>query len=207
MSYSVINVPTAECRHRPVGKDTRLVDRFRFWFIFPDYQNRWFSYTVGMVKCTKCGQVLRIPGAYCSIPTNLLYFACFALFTWWELPWLMGMLGTNLFLLAVCHVAVAVPVYFLFDRVVWFSVMHLCRWRSVAVPPEEQKAFIDRESRRFGMDRRFKCAIYFLAHVLICRLMEDELGRRASALLLADHFLLTILIFTGGLFKTPAHDS
>ena len=156
------NHSASDCRHRPVGRSTRLIDRFRFWFIFTDYTKLKHCYTVGMVKCAKCGEVLRIPELYYSIPANLLYLLCYTALTFWSYTLLISFAPQSKLLLAIYIFAILFLTYHLIDRAFWFAVMHFCKWRSIVVNPEEQNAFIRNESERFEYDRRIKFSMWFL---------------------------------------------
>ena len=156
------NHSVSDCRHRPVGRNTRFIDRFRFWFIFTDYAKFKHCYTVGMVKCVKCGEVLRIPELYYSIPVNLLYLVCYAALTFWQCTLFISVAHQNKILLVICVFAALFLTYLLVDRLFWFAVMHFCKWHSEVVNPEDQKAFIQNESERFEYDRRIKSSMCLL---------------------------------------------
>ena len=165
------NHPISVCRHTPVGIRTRLRDRFRYWFIFTDHSMRSFSYTVGMVKCAKCGELICIPDLYYSLPFNLLYMACCAILVWGEIELLIVGALQNRILLFSCVIALLLLTYLLVDRVIWFVMMHICKWRAVVINPEEHEIFIQNESKRFADDRQIKRIMCFLGTGLGCYLI------------------------------------
>ena len=160
--------PIAECRHMPVGSKTPLTDHFRYWFIFADHSFLSFSYTVGMPKCAKCGKRIRIPDFYYSLPFNLLYLVCFTIIAWGEIALLNTFALSKDFLLLFCVIVLLLLTYLLVDRVVWFVLMHICRWRAVAIDQVEHKTFLQRESKRFTDDRLIKRIMWLLGIGLGC---------------------------------------
>lgn len=162
MRNEKINHPTEGCRHSPVGRTTRLINHFRYWFIFTDYSIYSFSYTVGMVKCAKCGKLLRIPDMFYSFPYNLLYMVCYAIITWGEMKLLTAYASSNVIALGCCIFATLLVTYFVVDRVLWFGIMHFCKWKPENVNSHNHKLFVQRESKRFADDRKIKYGMWFL---------------------------------------------
>lgn len=164
MSNERIEPNVGECRHSPVGESTRLIDHFRYWFIFTKFSILSFSYTVGLVKCTKCGAILRIPKLYYYFLYNLLYMACNTVLGWGALKFLTSInrLRNQVFLLTICYMVTIVLIYFLVDRTLWFLVMHLCKWESANIEPQDYESFIQKESYRFLQDRKIKHGMYLL---------------------------------------------
>lgn len=162
MSSTNSNLPIAVCRHTPVEKSTRLRDRFRYWFIFTDHSLQSFSYTVGMVKCAKCGEHIRIPDFYYSFPFNLMYLACCATLVWGGMTLLLVNTFHNNILLFICVIALLLLTYLLVDRVFCFVTMHICKWSAVVINSEEHEIFIQNESKRFADDRQIKRIMWFL---------------------------------------------
>lgn len=150
-----------DCRHKPVGKSTHMIDRFRYWFVFFEGKNGKYPYAVGMVKCAKCRKVICVPNLYYSIPINLLYMLCCAFLTWSGMKLLIGSELQKLTAL-ICVLLANILAYFLVDRIFWAAVMQFGRWKAKEVGPEEKEIFILNESKLFSEDRVIKRGMWLL---------------------------------------------